>query len=593
MFGGIIIKIKNMLIFSSILLILLLATGVTFASGDNDQMQANNNITDESEIISLSDDDLIDEKVTDEEVLSSSNEDVLKESNELYVSPSGGGDGSTQSNPTTWSNAYNNIASGGTIFLLNGTYTNIINVKITKPISLKGIGDVVLDGTGKKGTFITIDNTHDIKMDNIKFINGKNTDGGEYAALVISGSGDNIGNMIFSNLLFRDNDYSGSDGGAIDINLLEGHTYHNFTFENCTFKNNKASYGGAMCIQYNVKNVALIGCVFSGNSAKNEASTLWLGDNSDMIMKKCTFVSTSSSISAIFVKRNSEIKSIEDSTFVNCSSTANGALITYAGTNEKPGNLNSLNIRNITVENIQTSECGAFYFNYAVNNLTIQDSKFINVKSTKNSGAGGVIYFKGAVTNLKFDGVNFTDVGTTGSSSKGGAVYSDGTFSHVSFSNVSFTDVKATSSSSKGGAVYVNGAVTDLNITDSSFNDCDAKSDGGVFYFASTVTGLNMINGSFNDCDADGNGGVFYFASTVTGLNVINSSFNNCDATDFGGVSDFASTAKNIKFENVSFINNSAGSRGIVYVAGVFKNTFYTQHSSRWCFLFSIFRFSM
>ena len=192
---GVIIKIKKMFIIACIFSILILAAGMSFASADVDDMQANDNMTEVSDVNSAflgraGDDNLMTVDESEPETLvsdsdyslrvlesydesgeaildSSSDNEVLKANGQIiyinnYSTPVG--DGSTQDTPTTWNNAFESISSGGTIIFLPGNYTNIKNVNLNKEnITLKGSGDGV-NLIGQSGRFFQV-SKQDIVID--------------------------------------------------------------------------------------------------------------------------------------------------------------------------------------------------------------------------------------------------------------------------------------------------------------------------------------------------------------------------------------------------------------------------------------------
>ena len=172
------------------MIILLFTITAGFASNELDEMQVNDNSTDKTDALSVyseieDENNLINEQTSGGDVLSStSDNDVLKAS-EVYISPTGSssGDGSQES-PYDWNTAYSNVDDGGTIYLLSGTY-NILNKDITKSIKLNGIGNVIFDANGNRGYFFKIDSVSNIVIDNIKFINGKETSGSSEQAAIM------------------------------------------------------------------------------------------------------------------------------------------------------------------------------------------------------------------------------------------------------------------------------------------------------------------------------------------------------------------------------------------------------------------------
>ena len=200
-------------------------------------------------------------------------------SQDIYVSVNGNDTSNTGANP---SSPYATIAKGvsnvneslnSTIHLSEGTFTGTGNVlvEINKAHQSQG-GTLTIIGAGYNNTFIDAGssaNMFDIKADsivklvNITFINGKNTNGGTII---------NAGDLSISNCIFENN-YATSKGGAIYS------TGGNLTISDSKFKNNSAaSYSGAIYATSTLFNIS--DSSFIGNYAKY-AGAVSLGGSSD------------------------------------------------------------------------------------------------------------------------------------------------------------------------------------------------------------------------------------------------------------------------------------------------------------------------
>jgi predicted outer membrane repeat protein len=163
-----------------------------------------------------------------------------------------------------------NESLNSTIHLSEGTFTGTGNVlvEINKAHQSQG-GTLTIIGAGYNNTFIDAGssaNMFDIKADsivklvNITFINGKNTNGGTII---------NAGDLSISNCIFENN-YATSKGGAIYS------TGGNLTISDSKFKNNSAaSYSGAIYATSTLFNIS--DSSFIGNYAKYaERISRWL-----------------------------------------------------------------------------------------------------------------------------------------------------------------------------------------------------------------------------------------------------------------------------------------------------------------------------
>ncbi len=123
--------------------------------------------------------------------------------------------------------AIDSAQAGDTIFLKNITYLNDIqgNMVINKPLAIVGVDGTVLNAEGLSGIF-TVDHTNNVNFDNIKFINGNNTDYG--GAIDIQGSS----NGAVTNCTFVNNT-ANIGGGAVRVyNDAAGWDFYNSTFIN-------------------------------------------------------------------------------------------------------------------------------------------------------------------------------------------------------------------------------------------------------------------------------------------------------------------------------------------------------------------------
>ncbi|MCE7699794.1 MAG: PKD domain-containing protein, partial [Methanobacterium paludis] len=155
--------------------------------------------------------------------------------NDAYVSPTGNdttGNGS-ESNPyAKIQTALNNVATGGTIHLLAGTYTGTGNygLTISKNVNFVGADQTsTIINAASLGNIFTVNSGVTVSIANLTFANG-----------------------------------NASNGGAIT-------NRGTLTVNNCTFINNTASYGGSI---YNANLVTLSGSTFINNAA-NRGGAIW------------------------------------------------------------------------------------------------------------------------------------------------------------------------------------------------------------------------------------------------------------------------------------------------------------------------------
>ena len=104
-FGGSKIKTKNKFIIFCLLTLVIFSMGVSFASADvDDNMQSNDNLTEVSDAVSASgvaeEDNLMNSESEVDVLNSSSDNEVLKATDVMYISPNGAGDGSDSDHPS-------------------------------------------------------------------------------------------------------------------------------------------------------------------------------------------------------------------------------------------------------------------------------------------------------------------------------------------------------------------------------------------------------------------------------------------------------------------------------------------------------------
>jgi len=537
--GGVNINIKNYIYLICIIMILFFTVSVSFANGEADNLQINDNSTDNSEVISVyneieTENYQINEKTADDEVLSSSSDNDVLKASEVYVSPTGSssGDGSQQ-NPYNWDTAYSAVDDGGTVYFLGGIYTNFPTKTIKKSINLIGADDnVIFDNAGGK-KFFYFNPSNDI---NVK-----------------------ICNLTFTHTAVND------DGGAIDFQAPD--YIINLDVKNCIFKNIKANYGAAFCFQVSSQSsLNVTDCTFINNTCTVNGGSIWT-DAGNILFK--------------------------NNLFINCSSSSGGA-ICFGKT------VNDLKMDDVNFTNCSANYGGAIYFASTVNNFNLSKSYFnkCTAKSTSNSPGGGAIYFYGAVTNLKIDDVNFCNVRATGGN--GGTIYFYSTVTNFEFIN---SNIINSSAVTHGGAIYVNGVATNFELVDSDIINSSAKTSGSAIYIAtgkgvsirdscienysaSSNGGVIYIGGSssnYGKLDMDnvtfknnerfitsGNGGIVYcgYASTV---NISNMNFTNVSAAA-GAAMYFGTITGVSSFTNVNFTNTESTNGGsAIYFASTVK----------------------
>ena len=280
-------------------------------------------------------------------------------------------------------------------------------------------------------------------------------------------------------------------------------TGNNVTIKNINFINTNATDGGA--IYWRGANGTVSGCIFTNTNALVGGAISWNGVSG--VVSGCIFTNTNASTGgAINWYGTGLMGSVEDCSFVNCSSGHGGGAISWEGAN---GVVSGCNFTNTNA----TDGGGAIYWSNGANGV-VSGCIFTNT----NASSGGAIDWYGA--NGVVSGCNFTDC----SASYGGAIRwvygTNGTVSDCNFINTN---------ASTGGAISWEYSIDNCYGTVSGCNFINTNAtDGGAIYWDAdygTVSGCNFIN-----CSASVNGGAISwqgYDSVVSGCNFTNTNASN------------------------------------------------------------------
>ena len=244
---------------------------------------------------------------------------------------------------------------------------------------------------------------------------------------------------------------------------------------------------------------------------------------------------------------------------------------------------------NVTFLNMQSNSAAAI--NFKGSQLTVKNSKFINLHSTGTGGAIIQKFFaedndKARVAGPPFLIENCTFTNVT-SANDGGAIFidgsgSDGILKTTNIINCAFTNCK----SQYGGAVANAGC--DLNIINSTLKNNYAGFEGGAIY--TTWGNLTITNSTLSDNTAEINAGGIYFDegkltinhtnltnNTIlkksdkpnaiyaynSDINLLYSTFNN------GGLSVYADFKKGFNIQNTTLNNDILNLNNTNYITSV------------------------
>ena len=158
----------------------------------------------------------------------------------------------------------------GQICINEGVYNeNNVTINSTIPISISGLGNVVIDGSDLSSNSIFIVRSGEFTVENIVFKNNK----AQYGA-AIDIRGQSASNLLDLNVTVNncsfDNLEATKQGGAIYVYYTKG----NLAINNSNFTNSIASgWGGALTVAYsayeNALNLEIDNCIFDNNSGNN------------------------------------------------------------------------------------------------------------------------------------------------------------------------------------------------------------------------------------------------------------------------------------------------------------------------------------
>ena len=248
----------------------------------------------------------------------------------VYVSASGGGDGTSESSPLgNFGNAMNQITSEGDKLVIIGTIS-LQGINLTSKsfaFTIEGLdASSTFEGTGGTSRFFTINGatSANVTFKNLTF-SGSNT--------TLAGGGvffnNNAGaTATFENCTFTGNSVTNNAGGGA-IYSSNG----SLTITGCVFENNTSSDKGGAIVAGNSVNINISGSLFNGNSATRGGAIAVTGNGVDFILDTSTFVNNTVSSfggGALYLGGNNANSSITNTTIFNNS-------VTYTSLNQSRG----------------------------------------------------------------------------------------------------------------------------------------------------------------------------------------------------------------------------------------------------------------
>ncbi len=346
-------------------------------------------------------------------------------------------------------NAIETVKAGGTVKIAKGTYREN-KMTITKNIIIQGENqqNTIIDAQYLDRIF-TVPAGVQVKINNLKFINGQSSSGG--AVL-------NKGSLTLTNCIFSNNKVPYFGGAICNINS-------SLIIKSCSFIDNTAQAAGAISNTFG--NVVVINSTLSNNIANSGGGGSIINSRGSLTVNSSTFTNN---------------KAIDNT---------GGAFYSVGG----PVTAN----QNRFVNNAASNMGGAIYCENTVKNTYFDKNNFIE----NTAARGAAIYWCNGT--LAVTGSNFRNNKANGSC---GAVYIDSTgLSNPDYSNVNLISCTFTSNTAGrfGGAVYNNGL---CNVNNCTFTGNIANINGGAI--TNAQGNLIIISSTFKSNKAANNGGALY-----------------------------------------------------------------------------------
>lgn len=419
---------KYLLVVLSVLILFLFITSASAAdANETDVISIDESINLENNL--LSDDN----NVKSNDILKSSNDELLTAGNDWYVNSSKdtSGDGKSEKAAfKTLNESLNEAQDGDTIWIASGEYTGNDNIGLTIAKNLNfiknGGGEAIFDAENS-GNIWTVNSTS-INITGLTFKNGNSTYGG---AIYIS-------HEVKSNI-------------------------------NATFINNTAvERGGAIYIVSGGISGTLNG-VFINNTASDWGGAIYIDSGGISGNVNGTFINNKgSSGSAIFIA--GDISGNLNGTFINNEAKGHGAIYIYNG--DASGNINGTFINNVANQGgaIAVGDAGKISGN--VNGIFINNTGYYS---------GGAI----SIDNTEFYSTGKVDgIFINNKAEEGGAIYIEFTYNDP---NVSLGGTFINNNASRGGAIFINQLVEAITIQDSIFLNNNVVLSKGIGSYIKTI----------------------------------------------------------------------------------------------------------
>ena len=419
---------KYLLVVLSVLILFLFITSASAAeANETDVISIDESINLENNLLSA------DNNVKSNDILKSSNDELLTAGNDWYVNSSKdtSGDGKSEKDAfKTLNESLKEAQDGDTIWIASGEYTGKDNIGLTIAKNLNfiknGDGEAIFDAENS-GNIWTVNSTS-INITGLTFKNGNSTNGGAIYIL----------HEVKSNI-------------------------------NATFINNTAvDRGGAIYIVSGGISGTLNG-VFINNTASDWGGAIYIDSGGISGNVNGTFINNKgSSGSAIFIA--GDISGNLNGTFINNEAKGRGAVYIYNG--DASGNINGTFINNVANQGgaIAVGNGGTVSGNVNgifINNTGYYSGGAISIDDTERYSTG------------KIDGIFINN-----KAEDGGAIYIEFTYNDP---NVSLGGTFINNNASRGGAIFINQLVEAITIQDSIFLNNNVVLSKGIGSYIKTI----------------------------------------------------------------------------------------------------------
>ena len=480
--------------------------------------------------------------------------------------------------------------SGDTIDLSGYYYGSGSSISIDKTITLRGNGETVLDAKGLSSILSV--STNNVRIENIKFVNGQNS--GDWGG-AIHWEGDS---GVLINSTFVNN--VASWGAGIFWWAQDGY------MANCTFENNTAErYGGALYV--NGEKLRMLNSLFKNNIVTESISS-WEGggaiytDGNNHLVANSTFIDNKAINSwGGAIKHGSETASYQSNEFYN-NTAIRGNSVWESDANNLVNNIFNLNSIDEIASCVEDANLSALFENniFKVKGIVISKDDYFNETDTgsnessqnitqstftditnliSNAHAGdtinleGTYYGTGSIITVNKE-LTIKGNGETILDAKNLSGILSVSADNVRINNIRFINGKI---NANGGAI--NWIGKNGTISNCTFINCSAENGGSVYWNAEN----GMINTSrFDHSTATQNGGAIYW--NANNGEITDSIFTHSYAQNGGAV--YVPENRNVEIKSSIFDNNMAEEEsGAVYGGTVdddctFKNNTYTPLNS-------------